>query len=313
MLINIVIWIWNYTGCIIIREVMLPLLRGITALIAGIISFFRADAGIVKFLYTIIHYMEKITCDFQINCNFETDPTSRVEFGALPVASRCWADFSPEVDAADSFSCTRSDTCRVSNLEYGTTIDEYGSLKEDGNQIVCDACPLQPGGLVNSFGCDTYTKQCTCNRPKLERTYCTSNQECTLQGAASASCALVGDFSTGTSYGTMPCNLCPSSQPICLTIKDQTKGICTCLQSGEPVLQSCRNVDVQDRVFPDASQLCAITLDARRVSTQTAASIDWNSLAAAPCVLISPSNAYCYNVPGTCNETFSHTLSGIKN
>ena len=26
--------------------------------------------------------------------------------------------------------------------------------------------------------------------------------------------------------------------------------------------------------------------------------MDWNSLAAAPCVLISPSNAYCFNVPG---------------
>ena len=48
--------------------------------------------------------------------------------------------------------------------------------KDDNNQIVCDSCPLQPGGLVNSFGCDIYTKQCTCNRPKLERTYCTSNQ-----------------------------------------------------------------------------------------------------------------------------------------
>ena len=119
-----------------------------------------------------------------------------------------------------------------------------------------------------------------------------------MQGTASASCALVGDYSTGTSYGALPCNLCPSSQPICLVIKDNTKGTCTCLQSGEPVLQSCTRADAADRVFPDASQLCAITLDYRRVSTQTAISIDWNSLAAAPCVLISPSNAYCYNVPG---------------
>ena len=158
--------------------------------------------------------------------------------------------------------------------EYGTTLDpEYGTLVEDGNQIVCDSCPLQPGtyyiheymiqstiivffvgGVVNSFGCDTYTKQCTCNRPKTERTYCTSNQECTLQGTASASCALVGDYSTGTSYGTMPCNMCPSAQPICLAIKDQTKGICTCLQSGEPVLQSCRSVDINSRYLSNPSR-----------------------------------------------------------
>ena len=118
-----------------------------------------------------------------------------------------------------------------------------------------------------------------------------------LQGAAAASCALVGDFSTGTSYGTLPCNSCPSFQPICLAIQDQTKGICTCLQT-PPTLQSCRRADLADRVFPDASQLCAISLDYRRLSTQTITSLDWNALATAPCILVSPSNAYCYNVPG---------------
>ncbi len=68
------------------------------------------------------------------------------------------------MDTSNAFSCTRSDTCRVSDMDYGTSINEFGSLVEDGNQVVCDSCPLQPGGLVNQFGCDTYTKQCTCNR-----------------------------------------------------------------------------------------------------------------------------------------------------
>ncbi len=49
-------------------------------------------------------------------------------------------------------------------LDYGATIDEFGDLLQDENQIVCDSCPMQPGGLVNQFGCDAYTKQCTCNR-----------------------------------------------------------------------------------------------------------------------------------------------------
>ena len=129
MFINLVLWLWNNTGCLVVKTVMLPLLRSLTGLLSGIISFFKGDRGIVKFLYTIIHYMEKMTCDTQLNCMVMEEPPPNVELGALPVASRCWADYSPEIDSSDSFSCTRSDTCRVSNLEYGTTIDpEYGSL-----------------------------------------------------------------------------------------------------------------------------------------------------------------------------------------
>ena len=154
------------------------------------------------------------------------------------------------------------------------------------------------GGLVNSFGCDIYTKQCTCNRPKLERSYCTSNAECWLEGDAAASCELVGDFTTGSSYGTMPCNSCPTTEPICLVSgKDNTKGVCSCMQAATPT-QSCTSVDVANRVFPDASQMCAVSLDFRGVSASTSASLEWGSLAAAPCVLVSSSNAYCYNVPG---------------
>ena len=51
------------------------------------------------------------------------------------------------------------------------------------------------------------------------------------------------------------------------------------------------------RVTPDASQLCAISLDYRRVSMSTGISMDWGSLAVGPCILISQSNAYCYSVP----------------
>ena len=103
-------------------------------------------------------------CNNTFQCGYPTSTQEDPEFGALPVASRCWADYSPEVDTSDSFACTPSDTCRVSDMDFGTTLNEFGSLVEDGNQVVCDACPMQPGGLVNQFGCDTFTKQCTCNR-----------------------------------------------------------------------------------------------------------------------------------------------------
>lgn len=141
-------------------------------------------------------------------------------------------------------------------------------------------------------------------RPKMERTLCTSNQECMLAGESQATCALVGDFSLGTSYGSIPCNLCVSSEPICLVSDSGSSsqqrqqgvvGVCTCMQQPTP-LQGCSRVDLSMRVVPDASQLCAVSLHAGASSRTVSARYDWNYLAAAPCVLISMANAYCYEI-----------------
>ena len=143
---------------------MVPVVRSLARIIAKIVYFFKLDDSIVDGMYSIVSYLSKIQCNETINCDYPTTETVDAEFGALPVATRCWADYSPEIDTSNSFACTASDTCRVSTLDFGTSLDEFGSLTEDGNQIVCDSCPIQPGGLVNQFGCDTFTKQCTCNR-----------------------------------------------------------------------------------------------------------------------------------------------------
>jgi hypothetical protein len=47
---------------------------------------------------------------------------------------------------------------------------------------------------------------------------------------------------------------------------------------------------------PDASQTFAVSLHAGASSRSVSAPYDWNYLAAAPCVLISMSNSYCYEV-----------------
>lgn len=149
---------------LLFKPIVVPVLRGLARIIAKIVYFFKLDDSIVDGLYAIVSYISKIQCNETIQCDYPTSETHDPEYGALPVATRCWADYSPEIDTTDSFACTPSDTCRVSGLDYGTSLDEFGSLTEDGNQIVCDSCPVQPGGLVNQFGCDTFTKQCTCNR-----------------------------------------------------------------------------------------------------------------------------------------------------
>jgi hypothetical protein len=122
------------------------------------------ESPLVDTMNAITDYLDEIDCTRQFECAKAQKSTDSAEFGALPVATRCWADYEPSIDSSSAFSCTPSDTCRVGTLDYGATIDEFGDLLQDENQIVCDSCPMQPGGLVNQFGCDAYTKQCTCNR-----------------------------------------------------------------------------------------------------------------------------------------------------
>lgn len=149
---------------LLVRPFVVPAIRSLARIIAKIVYFFKLDDSIVDSLYSIVGYMSQLQCNENINCDYTSTEPVDAEFGALPVATRCWADYNPEIDTTNSFACTPADTCRVSGLDYGTTLDEFGTLTEDGNQIVCDSCPVQPGGLVNQFGCDTFTKQCTCNR-----------------------------------------------------------------------------------------------------------------------------------------------------
>jgi hypothetical protein len=56
----------------------------------------------------------------------------------------------------------------------------------------------------------------------------------------------------------------------------------------------CSRMDLRQRVVPDASQLCAVSLHAGASSRTVSAQYDWDYLAAAPCILISMGNAYCY-------------------
>lgn len=210
-LLNLILIVWNYTGCVVFKGFVLPLMEALVNILAAIIQLFSSDSGIITLLNSLIRYGRDVTCDTSIQCQFLHSDVLDLPDGALPVASRCWTDYTPGVDDSDSFACSRSDTCRVSTLLYGTD-SKYGSLTDDGRQIVCDACPKQEGGLTNQFGCDTYTRQCTCNRLKRDRTSCTSNGECSITGGSSGDtsssspmCALVNDFSTGRSYGVSEC------------------------------------------------------------------------------------------------------------
>lgn len=288
---NFIIVVWNWTGCVFARDVVNPILGFLINILRPIISLFSPDdGGIIALLLEINRAIDGLTCDYSLNCTYPDTDKIKSPTGALPVASSCWADYVPGVDESDAFSCSRSDTCRVSTLESGVTALEFGGLADSNREVLCDSCPTQqaPGNAINQYGCDTMTKQCTCNRPKREKTFCTSNDQCYLKGAI---CSLVNDYSTGAGYGSTECASCSRISTCHITDMSTGIGKCSCMQTDTSML-SCTPSSVGQRVMPDPSQVCAV------ISTGRSSSFyyDWNSLATAPCALVSPGMAYCYSV-----------------
>jgi hypothetical protein len=156
---------------------------------------------------------------------------------------------------------------------------------------LCDVCPRVPNPDINRFGCDTYTKQCSCSRPKTLTASCSSNAECHSQGSVTQ-CALVRDFTTGRSYGTMECQTC-RTQAVCL-ITDGARqiGKCSCLQQGIR-LQTCLATELLTTIMTDGTALCGVTTAAHS-SRSMQPFIPWHSLAAAPCAITNKANAQCF-------------------
>lgn len=300
-IVNAMMVVWNNTGCWIFKNVAVPIVRFLIDILRPVISFFIPGAyGIISLLEQMVSFLGSMDCNMQFNCTYPGTPTPSRPIGATPVATRCWTDYTPGVDDSDSLSCTRSDTCRASTLEYGVTATDFGGISDaDGNkEVVCETCPLQPGGATNQYGCDLYTRQCTCNRPKRQQTYCTSNAECALiqDEEDPPYCALVGDYTTGYSYGSLPCQACLSSQPVCHTLDpESTFGTCTCLSTA-PTLLTCPSSEVGRPVsLLSADSLCLTSLSPSSWYNAEAF-YGWETLATTPCAVVPPGNAYCYRV-----------------
>lgn len=152
-----IVWLivqaWNYFACHVLKIFLAPLLEVIVDIIQAIVTLIGQGWEAVNGMRKIVRMIYDLDCNVSISCNFPQDKPMGIEYGALPVATRCWSDYTPEIDSTDAFSCTRSDTCRVSDLDYGTSLDyKTGMLLEDGNQIVCDQA-----SFFTSFICIKYT------------------------------------------------------------------------------------------------------------------------------------------------------------
>lgn len=226
-----------------------------------------------------------------INCGSVGNSRDREEVGAaLPIATRCWAQFDRTLDSSNPLSCTRADTCRNPSIAFGQSTLQYGAIDaSSGAPISCGQCPITDATMA-SFGCNTVTKFCSCGVRPTSRTACLSHGECALP---SAGCSLKSDFTTSDSSGGLQCHLCDDA-PVCLvTNGDSGPGQCVCpIQAFHPV--ACV---YQGEANPSADSLCAVDMGGS-LSTSISGSEElvWSTLAVAPCAISGP--AFCYEVSG---------------
>ena len=119
--VNVMLDIYNNILCDIMKNVTLPICRIFLNILRPIISFFGGDTSIFDLLDKIIHAIDSSSCNMKWECSHLGVNLPTQLMGVLPVSSRCWADYTPNVDDASSYSCSRSDTCSRADLSYGVT------------------------------------------------------------------------------------------------------------------------------------------------------------------------------------------------
>jgi hypothetical protein len=119
--VNFLLDFYNTILCQIMKNVTAPICQGLIDVLKPVLSFFKIPTGIFDLLEKIIDTIRKSTCNTKWECNEMLVNLPTQQFGVLPVTSRCWADYTPNVDDASSYACSRSDTCSSADLTYGVT------------------------------------------------------------------------------------------------------------------------------------------------------------------------------------------------
>jgi hypothetical protein len=118
---NVALTVYNFTVCEIMKNVIAPICQIMLDLLKPIVNFFGGDTAIFDLLDRVVDTIKSSNCNETITCD-ELGVTLPDEFaGSLPVTSRCWADYTPNVDDSSSYACSRSDTCSNADLSYGVT------------------------------------------------------------------------------------------------------------------------------------------------------------------------------------------------
>eukprot|EP00961_Rhodomonas_salina_P289364 3910247-Rhodomonas_salina.1 len=82
---------------------------------------------------------------------------------------------------------------------------------------------MQPAGAFQDYGCNLVTKFCTCKTQARSVTFCTQNEQCSLD----ATCLMVDDPFASASWGVDICENC-RSEAVCTFDGSQRLGQCAC-------------------------------------------------------------------------------------
>ena len=286
-------WLW----C----EISLPVVQFIVDLIEAVVYETEKIINDIPFvsgfeftlLRNILSEVKKLitslkdwVCDPEnvIPCDFAPEEGDDTNRGALPVATRCWADFVPFAALSSSLSCSRADTCIKENL--GSEL------------VVCDACASQEDELFNDFGCNLLTKRCTCKTQPRLITYCTENSQC----SGETTCLLVDDPFADLGWGVDFCASC-STQATCVIQSSDSVGKCVCpFTYNEPL--TCSENDVSTTGVPNSvyidpldNSLCYFTFSQDLIDVSVT-SVSRGGLAVTKCILLNPVRKICIEVEG---------------
>ena len=202
----------------------------------------------------------------------------------LPMPTRCWVGYKPEIGEQGGLGCLPSDTC----------------MDDDGTLVACAACT---GGVdMERFGCDSLTKLCRCHTFPVGQTQCGSHRECQLPNTE---CGFV-DAYLQPSFGNIHCSGC-SNQPICMVTG--SVGQCTCMLRETPT-QTCQAEYKTQRVSPDPTSLCLVSLG-MSISSSSSYSANWLDLSSVTCAMLNGAQTWCLTV-WLQNGGFSYMAVGLK-
>jgi hypothetical protein len=262
----------------IIDSLIKPLTCFIKDFVVGIINVIRTVASALTFGQANLGTLDewKNTVSNQFNCDFNNPfqctnifPENQTGPTRLPLPTRCWVGYKPSVGDQKGLGCSASDTC----------------MDDDGSLVACAAC--SGGTDLNRYGCDSLTKLCRCHTFPVGQSQCSSHQECYLPDVE---CGFV-DAYLQPSFGNVPCSRC-TQKPICLV--SGGKGHCTCMLRSTS-LQTCLPAYHAQRVSPDTTQLCLISLGIS-ASSSSSYSANYRDLASTPCANLNGAQTWCLSV-----------------
>ena len=234
---------------------------------AGIIGAVNATGNL---LLTVLPCSETalMECSFDDAVDDGPEPT-----GALPVATRCSASYQSFFGDNTPLSCTRADTCHRSML--------------DSSRVACALCPAAASTDYDSFGCEPYTKLCTCNVQQLSVSSCVRNDDC----RAAPNCRYT-DRLQQAAFGAQPCSTC-AHERFCHIESVGSAGFCAC--GLQPVrFSSCDSTYRGLTVHVKSGDMCLLTRDTQTMTSQLSSA--FGLLATTPCDVVVANTVRCMQI-----------------